>query len=249
MGTERLHRSPKRIALSSKAILGACGCALALGVGAGAGHCDCPADTIGCPGPGPYYYTSTSVIQNPPRPGCLSGIGVGDVVRLCPAGDFDTLIVSITPGKCGTFADVPIKPVEDLSSALNIVEGGATMDTTDASGEAIIRIFSAAGYGMLELCFCEASSPFAEARSPDVTKSASPTICGPSLTTSFVNGADLLNPTCGFLAKFGVVTTGVNASWDLNCDGFVNGVDIVGKGGFMTHFGHTAFVGPRTTCP
>jgi hypothetical protein len=67
-----------------------------------------------------------------------------------------------------------------------------------------------------------------------------------------VNGADINNPTCGFLAQFGAVTTGVNDGWDLNCDENVSGSDvtgILGKGGVLQYFGDTGTLGAKNACP
>jgi hypothetical protein len=139
----------------------------------------------------------------------------------------------------------------ELSGTVNIASGGATTAITDSEG--LATIFLAGGSGSGSVAVCAGDTPLCpiQIRTPDVA--GTPTGCAlPTSGTSFVNAADIVNPTCGFLAKFGPVTPGVNDGWDLTCDGSVNALDVtgvLGKGGVLQHFGHGAALGSLIGCP
>ena len=134
---------------------------------------------------------------------------------------------------------------------VNIANGGATTAETDVAGLATVSLHGASGYGRVVLCADGVPLCRLSVRSPDVNKGATPDLCGIGTGMTAVNGADINNPTCGFLANFGAVTVGVNDGWDLNCDNNVNGSDVtgsLGKGGVLQYFGDTGTLGAKNGC-
>ncbi len=204
----------------------------------------------------PFCTCNVTIVQTPSRPACLES--EPEIVRLCPdpAGlpSFDAVTFDLV------VLDALATPVSnsevtafEMSGSVNIPPGGATKDTTDLEGRASITISQASGYGLIGVCTYGVMICNVEVRSPDVAASAIPTGCAlPTTGTSFVNGSDVTNPSCGFLARFGSVTVGENSWWDLNCDAAVNASDVLGqlaKGGVLQHFGHGGALGAKSTCP
>lgn len=209
--------------------------------------------------PDPANSTCTYVItQNPLRPVCISGFAP-DVIRLCPAGDWDAVTFSLTvlDAAGAPCVGTTVKPFT-ASGTLNVATGGYTTAVTDAMGNASISVSAGSGCGILSICADDGSGtaiPFGcrlEARSPDVNKGATPALCGLPTGTSCATGSDITNPACGFLLSFGAVTPGVNGCWDMNCDNSVSGADItgtLGKGGMIQHYGHCGTLGSQELCP
>ena len=190
------------------------------------------------------------------RPECLASVPI--VLRLCPAGEFDTAIFSLVVRDDASqpVPGIPVKAVE-LSGTVHISAGGATSDITDASGRATVELRRASGAGRLGICAAGVVLCEVEIRTFDVAAGFLPAQCAfASSGPSTVNVSDVTNPVCGFLARFGLVTPGVNASWDLNCDGVVNAADVNGTlcppcglcGSWYTHafHGHDLSLG---SCP
>lgn len=187
-----------------------------------------------------------SVVQAPcVRPTCLSA--APPIVRLCPQGDFDRatfdLVVRDETGQ--PIPDVLVL-ITTLSPTVRLNPSVQT-DRTDSEGRATVDLEKAAGFGRAGVCadgivLCEI-----EVRTFDVAGGSLPSQC--PLTqkgSTIVNVSDVTNSACGFLSKFGLVTPGVNNSWDLNCDGNVNGTDLNGTlcppcgrcGSWYTHSFH-----------
>jgi hypothetical protein len=181
-----------------------------------------------------------------------------DVVRLCPGAgtqvfDVVTLDLVILDALGAPSEGAFVRPYE-ISGIVNMATGAFTSDTVDASGQASITISRGSGYGRVGVCAAGVLICEIEVRSPDVAAGVLVNSCSvlPTGSTSFVNASDFSNPSCGFNAKFGPVTLGVNSSWDLDCNNSVNANDVLGflgKGGLNQHFGHGAPLGPKDTCP
>jgi len=151
---------------------------------------------------------------------------------------------------------IPIKgttaKASEYSNTVNIASSGATIGTTDVNGIASLTLSAASGYGFVGPCIDGVQLCGVEVRSPDVANGSLPLSCSmPTTGSSFVNANDETNPSCGFLANFGIVTPGINNWWDLNCDGFVNVYDYqgnLGKGGLLQHYSHGATLGTKEPC-
>src|SRR5262245_38041650 len=90
-----------------------------------------PAAHAGPPSPG-HSDCSIAVTQAQClRPSCLASNPI--VLRLCPAGEFDTAIFSIVVRDSASqpLSGIPVKAVE-LSGTARISSGGATSDAPDA---------------------------------------------------------------------------------------------------------------------
>lgn len=204
----------------------------------------------------PYSTCQISITQFPTRSQCINNFNP-DVVRLCPSTatqQFDRVTLNLT------ILDALAAPVSgatvtayETSGIVNIATGGSTSATTNASGKASIQVNQASGWGKIGACVGGVFICEFVVRSPDVAFSNLPAGCTvPTSGTSFVNASDKTNPSCGFNVKFGVVTVGVNDSWDLDCSGIVNASDVtgtLGKGGYTQHVGHGAPLGAKSTCP
>lgn len=200
---------------------------------------------------------AVTIAQFPPRAGCLASMPM--VARLCPdvgaVPPFDVVSFGVT---ALTAAGVPVvgAPVTavELGGPVNISVGGSTTAVTGPGGAAAISVTNASGWGLIGVCVGGVVLPCrVEVRSPDTARSGLPGGCGlPTTAPSFVAGADINNPICGFVANFGAVIPGVNSMWNLNCDANVNAADIVGllgKGGVLQHFGHGEMLMLPNTCP
>lgn len=207
--------------------------------------------------PFPEFSTCTvTVTQFPLRPICLTA-WEPDVVRLTPAGStanpvFDrvSLTVRVRNANNGTVAGAFVSFVE-MSGNLNVANGGSTTAFTDATGLATVSLHAASGYGRLALCADGVQLCNLQVRSPDVY-TTDRFDCSFGTAATAVAGADITNPSCGFLVHFGSVTQGVNDGFDLSCDGDVSGVDItgqLGKGGVLQYFGDTGTLGAKNACP
>ncbi len=215
----------------------------------------CPLPAFaGIPFP-PYCTCTLSVSQIPPRPQCLALTPA--VLRLCPdaaaAPAFDALSITVrVRGAVNTPIPSAFVTFSERSGTVNIATGGSTTALTTAQGLATVSLTRASGSGRVALCADGIELCSVQVRSPDVSSTAIPSGCTlPVAGTSFVNGAEILNPACGYLSQFGPVTTGVNDAWDLNCDGFVNPIDVIGalgKGGLLQHFGHGGVLGNKNIC-
>ena len=205
----------------------------------------------------PLSTCNITITQFPSRTACIDNFDP-DVVRLTPAGStalpsFDTVSITVrtrTPNNI-PIPDVFLSFIEETGT-VNIPTGGSTKATTDATGLGTVSLFGASGSGRVLLCADGVQLCRLSIRSPDVNKGATPDLCGIGTSTTAVNGADINNPTCGFLAQFGAVTTGLNDGWDLNCDENVSGSDvtgILGKGGVLQYFGDTGTLGAKNACP
>jgi hypothetical protein len=180
------------------------------------------------------------------------------VVRLTPAGSTATpladrvsITVRVRDANNAPIANSLVTFVEETGT-MNITNGGATFADTDATGLATVSLHGASGSGLVMLCADGVPLCLLSVRSPDVNKGATPELCGIGTAMSAVNGSDITNPVCGFLAKFGPVTAGANDGWDLNCDDNVSGSDvtgIIGKGGVLQYFGDTGTLGAKNACP
>ncbi|MFN0152107.1 MAG: hypothetical protein ACKVU1_15505 [bacterium] len=197
-----------------------------------------------------------TVTQFPTRPICLTSWDP-DVIRLTPAGStaapvFDRVSIAV---RARNMNNDPVSGLlvafSEQAGVVNIANGGATTALTDAGGGATIELHAASGYGRVALCVDGIQLCNLQVRSPDVNKGPTPTLCGLGTATSTVAGSDITNPACGFLAKFGPVTMGVNDGWDLSCDGNVAGSDITGlagAGGVLQYFGDTGTLGILGVC-
>lgn len=207
--------------------------------------------------PYPPFSTCAIVItQSPSRTQCIDNFEP-DVVRLCPSTgspQFDRVRFDAT---IRDWTGIPVTgavlTAYETAGIVNIAAGGSTTDTTDAEGRGSIEVVAAGGYGRIALCASGVFIREIQVRSPDVAQTTLPSGCRlPTQGTSWVSASDKTNPSCGFTANFGAVTTGVNDSWDLNCDGVVNASDaqgMLGKGGFLQHYGHGGILGARSACP
>lgn len=210
--------------------------------------------SAGVPFP-PLSTCNLTIAQFPTRTQCLAL--VPPVIRLCPDAQavpaFDALSITVRVRWAGGGpVNAALVAFSELSGTVNIATGGSTTAVTGADGLATVSLTRASGYGRVALCADGVRLCNVEIRSPDVATTATPTGCSlPTTGTSFVNGADLLNPECGCLSQFGPVTTGVNEGWDLNCDGLVNALDVngsLGRGGFLQHYGHGGSLGATYNC-
>ncbi len=210
---------------------------------------------------GPFSTCTAVITQNPSRPSCINSFSP-DVARLCPstgAGStasptFDSVVYTVTLlDALGARVSGATVSIYETTGTLNIVTGGATTAISDASGNATVTLFTGSGCGLASLCAAGTKLCDVSVRSPDNANGALSASCpAPTGGTSFVNINDQTNPACGILSKQGVVTTGVNDCWDLNCDGLVNINDTtgnLGKGGLLNHVGHGGALGAKTTCP
>ena len=198
-----------------------------------------------------------SITQFPPRPACIDNFEP-DVIRLTPAGStasplFDRASVTV---RVRDVFGAPLPNVlvnfSEASGLVNIANGGSTTAITDETGLATISIDAASGFGRVMLCADGVQLCNLQVRSPDVAKGSITAQCGLGTGTSAVAGADLSNPTCGYLVKFGAVTQGINDGYDLTCDGVVSGPDIngqLGKGGVLQYFGDSGTLGGLSACP
>lgn len=193
------------------------------------------------------------ITQAPPMPRCIDNFQP-DVVRLSPAS------AAVPPHDEASFSvvvrDANGDPIEGalvkLSEMgnLNMANGGSTTATTASDGAATIGLSAASGYGRVRLCADGVALCEVAVRTPDINRSAQVTVmCLVGTGASSVAGADITNPTCGFLVNFGLATPGVNDHCDLDCSGAVNGFDINGPSGVMRYFGDTGTLGPFSTCP
>jgi len=160
----------------------------------------------------------------------------------------------------GVLAGIPVKAAA-VSGTLRVIPTATTSTITAGDGSATIVVTGGSGCGRLAVCADGVVLCTVEARSPDANRGAIPSLCGPGTCGtggSFVNGADITNPLCGFVINFGTAIPGVNQCWDINCSGTVNGVDInavpcVSGPGVIPHFGHGGASGlypcPFLTCP
>ena len=208
----------------------------------------------------PFSTCNISVAQFPLRPGCLT-LFEPLVVRLTPAGSaatpqFDRVSITV---RVRDAVDLPVAGATVRFSEqgtgvarVNIANGGATTAITDASGLATVSLHAASGFGRVALCADGIQLCNLNVRSPDVTKSSSPALCGLGTAASAVSGNDITNPECGYLVQFGSVTLGINDGFDLNCDNNVAGSDIngiLGKGGVLQYFGDIGTLGAFNACP
>ncbi|MFN0151141.1 MAG: hypothetical protein ACKVU1_10615 [bacterium] len=208
----------------------------------------------------PLCTCTVTITQFPTRAQCISS-WEPDVVRLTPAGSnatpqFDRVSITVrarnslnNPVVSALVAFHEANPSD--ANRVNIANGGSTTAFTDATGLATVSLTAASGSGVVWLCADGIQLCALDVRSPDVTKSSAPTLCGLGTSASSVSGGDITNPACGFLAGFGPVTAGVNDGFDLNCDHNVNGVDInglLGNGGVLQYFGDTGTLGVKNTC-
>ena len=142
----------------------------------------------------------------------------------------------------------------EQSETVNIATTGATAATSNAEGLASVVLHGASGYGLVALTAGDDDTPLCrwEIRSADTAGDFTPSLCAlPTTGSSFVNGAEVINPVCGILANFGPVTPGVNNGWDFDCTNSVAGGDItgtIGKGGILQYFGDGAALGERLGC-
>jgi hypothetical protein len=206
----------------------------------------------------PFSTCTVSIVQTGVRSQCINNFNP-DVVRLTPEGstaspamDRVTFTLKILDALAQPVNGALIS-VYEQTEVVNISNGGSTTATTNASGSASVSLHAAGGYGLVSVCADGVAICEVEIRSPDVNKGTLPSACViPTTGATSVAGADITNGTCGFIAKFGVVTPGVNNAWDLNCDNSVSGVDITGtKGnsGVLPFFGDVGTPGAKSTCP
>lgn len=207
----------------------------------------------------PLLSTCTfEVVQNPTKALCLTKYRP-IVARFCPGideiADFDVVTASVAAVGLESGTAIPglLIQATETSHVVNIAENGATTDVTDGLGQGQVTISRASGYGHIGICVGGVVIREIEARSPDCAKSSLPAQCGElsTNTTSFVSGADVNNPSCGFLANQGPVVMGINNWWDLGCDLFVSGSDVtglLGKGGVVQHNGHGDYLGEKNAC-
>jgi hypothetical protein len=179
-----------------------------------------------------------------------------DVIRLTPDPGafpaFDIVEVLLTVRDAtGALCEGVQCGFREASGIVNLHNLGATSEVTDQNGQASISLVAGSGYGLVDVCADGVALCQLEVRSPDVNKGSLPSACVlPTSGMTAVNAADITNGTCGFLAKFGAVTPGVNNAWDLNCDGFVNGPDILStKCGAYRFFGDVGSLGALQSCP
>lgn len=205
----------------------------------------------------PLSTCTVTITQSPTRTACISNFDP-DVVRLTPGGSTALPLadaVSVTV-RTRTPNNLPIPNAfvsfVEQTGTVNIPNGGSTTAITDATGLATVSLYAASGYGEVVLCadgvqlLCRLS-----VRSPDVNKGATLDLCGIGTSMTAVNGADITNPVCGFIANFGAVTPGVNDAWDLDCTGTISGADVtgtLGKGGVLQYFGDTGTLGSKNLC-
>lgn len=204
----------------------------------------------------PLCTCTVTITQFPPRPACIASFEP-DVVRLTPAGSTATpaadqamVTVRVRDANNTVIANAIVELVEEAGT-VNIADGGAPWAETDPFGLATVFLSGASGSGRIVLCADGVPLCRLSVRSPDVAKGATPELCGIGTGASAVNGSDINNPVCGFLAKFGAVTPGINDGWDLNCDENVNGSDVIGilgKGGVLQYFGDTGTLGAKNAC-
>jgi hypothetical protein len=205
----------------------------------------------------PLSTCTVTIAQYPTRTICISSYDP-DVVRLTPAGstasplaDRISVVVRVRDANESPVVGALVVFSEE-TGVVNIADGGATSAVNDADGAAAVALHGASGYGDVVLCADGVALCRLEVRSPDVTKSVHPDLCGISSGSSSVNGGDINNPLCGFLANFGPVTAGVNAGYDLDCTGFVAGRDIIGdlggRGGVLEYFGDSGTLGSKNNC-
>lgn len=211
----------------------------------------------GVPCPPPVSSAEISITQNPIRPLCISSFEP-DVVRLTPAGSTalpssDRVRVDLVVRLCsGGSVPNALVVLSEISGNVNLAQGSNTWMIADAGGRASIELTAASGSGIIAVCADGIEMCRFEVRSPDVAGGATPPTCPlPTGVPSFINGADITNPVCGFLAQFGPATPGINNGWDLNCDGNVNGGDTIGqlgKGGVLQYFGDSGLLGSLNSC-
>ncbi len=204
----------------------------------------------------PFSTCGVSIVQNPSRSQCINNWNP-DVVRLCPSlatPVFDSVTFNLT------ILDALAAPVNgatltayETSGTTNIATGGSVGGVTNVLGKASVTVSQASGPGRIGVCAAGVLICEVEVRSPDAAFSALPSGCNlPTTGSSVINANDYSNPSCGFGAKFGAITVGVNSSWDLDCSNVVNASDVtgsLGKGGLLQHFNHTAPLGAKSTCP
>jgi hypothetical protein len=204
----------------------------------------------------PFSTCAVSIVQSPIQTKCINNWNP-DVVRLCPSlatPVFDSVTFTLT------ILDALAAPVfgatltaYETSGVVNIANGGTA--TTNALGQGSITVSQGGGYGRMGVCAAGVLICEVAVRSNDPAFSNAGTVAGctlPTAVNSVVNANDVTNPSCGFAAKFGVVTVGVNESWDLDCTNIVNFTDVLGvggKSGVTPHFLHLAILGAKTTCP
>lgn len=207
----------------------------------------------------PNCSCTITIVQSPTRTGCIS-LFEPDVVRLTPAGSTATPITDrlLVTARLRDVDGAPAVGYEvrfcEQSETVNIATTGATSATSDATGLASVVLHGASGYGVVALTAGDDDTPLCrwEIRSADTAGGFTPSLCAlPTTGSSFVNGAEVINPVCGILANFGPVTLGVNNGWDFDCTNSVAGADItgtVGKGGILQYFGDGAALGERLGC-
>lgn len=207
--------------------------------------------------PHPYLSSKDPVISRGASIGA-AGANVPQVVRLCPAGDYDTLRVGVTlrdilgaplTGKALSFVE--------SSGSVIMASGGHTTAITNGAGFGEITLRAGSGTGRVGICADGTILGWFEVRAPDVAGAGtSPPDCVlPVSSSSTVASPDLDNTECGFIVRQGLVTPGVNQGWDLNGDAQVGALDINGwpdglvlKGGWAQHSGHTGTLGGYTAC-
>jgi hypothetical protein len=212
----------------------------------------------------PFPSTSTctiSVTQYALRPACISN-SEPDVIRLTPAGsnamppaDRASIAVRVRDQTGTPISGAVVQLAERGQSwpnlYLNISNGGSTTAITDAEGLATVSLHAGSGNGIVDLCADGVALCSVQVRSPDVVKGGTTALCGLGTASSAVAGADITNPTCGFLVHFGPVTAGENEGFDMNCDWNVSGPDItgqLGKGGVLQYFGDSGTLGAWNDC-
>jgi hypothetical protein len=190
-----------------------------------------------------------AITQNPVRLPCINNFEP-DVARLCPAGDFDLVNITVVIRDAnGDECEGVFVSATERTGIVNLANGGMQTSTTGINGEGFVNLTAASGYGLVTVCADGVALCDVEVRSPDVNKGSLPSLCGLGTSASSVNGSDITNPVCGFLIKFGTVTPGINDGWDLNCTNTVNGLDVNGAGSINAHFGDAGTLGAKNTCP
>jgi hypothetical protein len=207
----------------------------------------------------PNCSCTISIVQFATRTGCIAN-NEPDVVRLTPAGSTATPIADrlLVTARLRDADGAPAVGYEvrfcEQSETVNIATTGATAATSNAEGLASVVLHGASGYGLVALTAGDDDTPLCrwEIRSADTAGGFTPSLCAlPTTGSSFVNGAEVINPVCGIIANFGPVTPGVNNGWDFDCTGSVAGADItggIGKGGILLYFGDGAALGERLGC-